>query len=167
VSGVGGGLCVCAGNRPSCHRMDSQHPSPQLTYRPHSSCPHGVLSEQDLVVLLFSVPCALVASPSPPSPPTAALGCVPRLGSDDAFSGGTTEGRCIRPFMVDPTRPLQGEVAHVRLVVVLRGGRGALVELDSQHVGQVQAVCSPAAPRKCREGNHSPTSEAAFTGPPR
>ena len=95
------------------------------------------------------------------------LGCVPRLGSDDAFSGGTTEGRCILPFMVDPTRPLQGEVAHVRLVVVLSGGRGALVELDSQHVGQVQAVCSPAAPRKFREGNHSPTSEAAFTRSPR
>lgn len=83
-----------------------------------------------------------------------------RLGSDDEFSGGTTEGRCVRPLMVDPTKPLQGGCC-------LGGDHGALVELDSQHVGQVQAVCSPAAPRKCREGNHSRRSEAASTGSPR
>lgn len=61
-------VCVLGTGHPFTGRVDSQHPSPQLTYRPHYSYPHGVLSEQDLVVLLSSVPYALAASPSPPGP---------------------------------------------------------------------------------------------------
>ena len=62
--------------------------------------------------------------------------------------------------MVDPTRPLQGEVAHVRLVVVLRGGRGALVELWWSWIRSMWDRCRLFAPQQ-----HPGSAEKETTAP--